>query len=154
MSLLWRIYYDDAVKRDHGIETWSNEDGAWEDAPVHGVVCMVVRDTTGAVGRYVFYSGWKPLQKRTDYRHCPHCDGDLPSIGGAAGNNDFFVKPPDAEPYSTPDLIPFLERKDTDESMVKYGRMVGNDEWQRISALAVCDKDFPVSTPRRRATDP
>ena len=149
----WRIYYDKAAARDHGHSTFSNEDGEWVDAPIHGVVCIVVLDQTGAVGRSIC-SGWRPLRKHFAERKCPHCEGNLGDVAYAAGNNDFYVKYPDSdEPYSTPDLTPFYDRSDTDKSMVKFGRMVDADEWQAIMKSAVDDKSFPVGTPRRRSGD-
>ena len=40
----WKIYYTDGT-------TYSDEDGDWENAPSHGVVCVVVKDPD--YGRFV-----------------------------------------------------------------------------------------------------
>ena len=149
----WRIYYDNAAARDYGVSTFSNEDGPWEEAPINGVVAVVVRDPTGTWGRWV-YTGFSPYRKHFAERQCPHCQGNLANVNYAGGNNDFYAKYPDSdEPFSTPDLTPFLARSDTDMGMVKFGRMVGAEEWEAIQRKAVGDPDFPIGTPRRRATD-
>jgi hypothetical protein len=142
----WRIYYDDDT-------TQSDEDGPWEAAPAHGVVCVVVRDPDSN-SRWVV-SGWFPgRDEQSPYLTCPGCGDHVPYQVTDAGNNDFYVKYPGSDmPFSTPRLDPFLGRDDTDESMVKYGRMVENDKWQKIMGKARKDPDFPASLTRRRATD-
>jgi len=42
----WRIYYDNG-------STFDSEDGAWEDAPLDGVICIVRKDGD----RVEFHSG-------------------------------------------------------------------------------------------------
>jgi len=51
----WKIYYDDD-------STYSNEDGAWVDAPAHGVVVVVVAMPDPDWARIIL-SGYTPLQK-------------------------------------------------------------------------------------------
>lgn len=41
----WRIFYDDN-------RTFSSDDGAWEEAPADGVICVVVRSEK--VGRKIY----------------------------------------------------------------------------------------------------
>ncbi len=46
----WKIYYADG-------STFSDLDGSWEEAPTDQVVCCVMRDPTGAWGRFVLHGG-------------------------------------------------------------------------------------------------
>ena len=135
MMILWRIYYAAAA-------TFDNTEGAWKDAPRHGLVCVVVRDPTGVWGRFVNH-GYAP---RTT---CPTCGRD-PA-------NHWFVCPPDMEePYATWDLTDFRARFPTPEEAdpyIKTGRMVSQMEWQIIMDVARRDPDFPISSPRRRVKD-
>lgn len=131
--VLWRIYYDDG-------RTWSDVDGSWEAAPRHGVVCVVVHDTTGTWGRFV-NSGYAP--RRAD-----------------SHGNEYYVKYPDnEEPYPTWELAPFLNRMETAfpgldaQIFIKYGRQVPQQLWQEIMQAAAADEDFPKGSPRRRITD-
>ena len=125
----WRIYYDDFT-------TYSNEDGLWSEAPVHGVVCIVVRDPTSQWGRWVV-SGWSVTE-----------------AGQKPGGNDFFCKYPDSdEPFSTPDPTPFLNKPGCTKDMLKYGRMCDTSVWNEIMHAAGHDPDFPKGSPRRRAKD-
>ena len=124
----WRIYYDDG-------STYSCLDGSWEDAPEHGVLCVVVRDPTGQWGRWVV-SGWSVKR------------GEKP------GGNDFFVKDFDSEePHSTYDITPFLAKPGNTEVMVKFGRMTSTENWQATMNRAGKDPDFPKGSPRRRSSD-
>ena len=125
--ITWRIYYDDG-------STFCDLEGAWEEAPEQGLVCVVVRDPTGQWGRWV-YSGWSAGQ-------------------AVPGNNDYFVKHHDNdEPFSTADLTPFLAKPGNDMRLVKFGRMTGQANWQAIMDRAAADPDFPKGSPRRRASD-
>ena len=131
----WRIYYE-------GGTTFDNTEGPWKDAPAHGVVCVNVRDPTGAWGRFTNH-GYAP---RTS---CPTCGRDP--------TNHWFVCMPDMdEPWATWDLTDFRSRFATPEDAepyIKTGRMVPQLEWERIMAVARDDLDFPISSPRRRAKD-
>lgn len=138
MQLLWRIYYDDG-------ETYDNLNGAWEAAPPHGVIAVVVRDPTETWGRWV-YSGYAPD------RPCEHCDR-FPS-------NEFYVKAPGSdEPYATWDLRPFLDllglsREEAEkQGLIKFGRVCPQKRWAEIMRAACADPDFPVGSPRRRSSD-
>lgn len=135
----WRIYYDDR-------STYDPTDGEWEDAPMHGVVCVVVEDPTGAYGRWI-NSGYGPPSGK-----CEMC--------GCERGNEFYVKYPDSDqPFATPDLAPFLDKvgmtkNEADKAgLIKYGRMVDQEEWVAINVLAAKDPDFDKGSPRRRRTD-
>ncbi len=124
--IMWKIYYDDG-------NTYSNEDSMWEQAPIHGVLCVVVRDPTMMWGRWI-YSGYSSF--------------DHP------GQAEYYVKHPDSdEPYSTHDLAPFLAKGSADMSMVKYGREADQHVWNETMRKAQKDPDFPKGSPRRRSTD-
>ena len=131
----WKLYYDDD-------STFSNlQLFGWIDAPRHGVICCVVRDETGAWGRFV-NSGYAP-QKNQE------------------GTNEFYILYPDSnQPIATRDLDPFLDRMNTlfptddVQEIIKYGRQTDQLHWQEIMDRACNDKDFPTPTsPRRRKTD-
>lgn len=129
LSIDWKLYFDDDT-------TWTNEDGAWEDAPKLGVVVLVIRDPSGQWGRWV-HSGYQPP---TDYPK----------------GNDYYVKhPAENEPYATDKegLGLFLKRQGAAEACVKYGAMVPYKKWTAIQDKAVHDPDFPRGTPKRRSTD-
>lgn len=142
----WRIYFDDG-------STWSDQDGEWTAAPQQGVVCVVVANPEDD-SRWVV-SGWFPgKDEQPPWFVCPGCGDHIPYQVVDDGNNDFYVKYPGSDmPFSTPRIDPFLDRDDTDESMVKYGRMVENDQWQTIMEKARNDPDFPVAQIRRRSDD-
>jgi hypothetical protein len=129
----WRIYYDD-------YSTYSDLDGKWVDAPIHGVVCIVVRDFSKQWGRWVV-SGYSPIKKgrgNLDVRY----------------KTEFFVMYPDeSQPYATNDLAPFRDKFCNSENFIKYGRECSQLNWQKIITLASNDPDFPKGTPRRRNTD-
>lgn len=126
----WKLYLDDG----------STFVGKWIDAPTHGVICCVVRDTTEVWGRFV-NSGYAPHHDRT--------------------NVEFFVCYPDSdEPFVTWDLAPFKDRMVTLFSeldvnkFIKFGRQTDQLNWQKIMNAAGADKDFPTATsPRRRVSD-
>lgn len=135
----WRIYYDDDT-------TYSNGDGAWLDAPTHGVVCVVVRDPTEQWGRFV-NSGYSPITKER---------GNL----DRRWKTEYYVKyPDDEEPFPTNDLTPFKDRLgkvfmvNNIDSYIKYGRECSQQKWQDINKRAANDPDFPTGTPRRRSSD-
>ena len=126
----WKLYYDDG----------STYAGEWEDAPQHGVICCVVRDTTEAWGRFV-NSGYAPHHARKPI--------------------EFFVCYPDSnEPFVTWSLAPFRNRMkslfpgETQNQYIKYGRQTEQLNWEAIMNVAAADTDFPTATsPRRRSSD-
>lgn len=126
----WKIYYDD-------LGTFK---GDWTKAQTHGVICVVVLDTSDVWGRFV-NSGYAPHHPRT--------------------NAEFFVCYPDSsEPFVTWDLAPFNDRMavlfpDLDPALyIKYGRQTDQLKWGKIMDLAAADKEFPTAkSPRRRASD-
>lgn len=130
----WKLYYDD-------VPTFSDVDGFWKNAPQHGVICCVVRDETGAWGRFV-NSGYAPHKLQE-------------------GTNEFYIKYPDSnQPIATRNLAPFYDRmaakfpKVDPEQQIKYGRQTDQIHWQDIMNLAANDTDFPTAvSPRRRKTD-
>lgn len=132
----WKIYYDD----DSTYPKANGAAGDWTTAQTHGVICVVVFDTTEQWGRFV-NSGYAPHHVRT--------------------NAEFFVCYPDStEPFVTWDLAPFKDRmatlfpREDLEKFIKYGRQTDQLHWQSIMNTAAADKDFPTATsPRRRVTD-
>lgn len=144
--LLWKLFYDNQA-------VISNLNGSWVDAPRHGVVVCVVRDPTGAWGRFV-YSGFAPYQfTRIPHDECRAAHKDT--------TNEFYVLYPDSrEPYATWDLEPFRDRMKSlgvDDPVaagwVKFGRQVPQLKWEAMMRRATTDPDFPVRSPRRRVTD-
>lgn len=155
MIVEWRIYYDDDT-------TYDNLQGSWEDAPRDGVIVVVVRSTDGVWGRYCF-SGFSPWQREAN----PH---EFCQAAHKQGTNEFYVKFPDTQPFACWDLRPTLRKLgligeydayDMEQQyalaakipQVKFGRYVSQDKWQELVRRASTDKDFPVGTPRRRASD-
>ena len=134
----WRIYYADG-------STYSDADGEWMKAPERGVICVVVRDPTGAWGRWV-NSGFAPRRPR-----CEHC--------GRATYNEYYVNLPDGdEPRATHELTAFraqAQRAGVNdvEACIKYGEQAPQEVWNAIMQRAVEDPDFPKGTPRRRYSD-
>lgn len=124
----WRLYYADG-------STYSNEDGAWEDAPSTGVVILVVRDPTETWGRWVM-SGYAPPSK-------------------SPRGNDHYVKRPDSnEPWATDhEGRDLFIAEGHPEACIKDGQNVDSEVWQEIQKRAVDDPDFPRHSPRRRSTD-
>ena len=147
--ILWRLWYDlpgiGPHDRDNLCSYYDNTDGPWEEAPSHGVLLAVHRDSSGAWGR--FTSGWVLEQQ------CSEC--------GKMRTNEFFVKAPaDKEPQATPNLAPFRDKMAhlgydaaTTEACIKSGRIADQDHWNAVNHLAATDPDFPKSSPRRRRSD-
>ncbi len=134
----WKLRYDYKDAADEDVT--HSSDLSYKDAPTHGVVNCTVRDQTGAFGRHVI-SGYAPHHARTQM--------------------EYYVCFPDSvEPYITWDLTPFRDKMATQfpnenaDDWIKYGRQVGQLEWERIQNLAAADTDFPPATsPRRRSSD-
>jgi hypothetical protein len=138
MAIDWKLFYADYT-------TYSNENGTWENAPKHGVICVVVRDPTGTWGRWV-YSGHSARQK------CAYCK--------SMAWGEFYIKRPGSkEPYNTYELGPFLAAVDKTEdeadsaNLIKYGQQVDQADYVAIMDAARNDPDFPISSPKRRAED-
>ena len=144
MFVDWKIYYDNG-------DTYSNLDGIWKDAPNDGVIGVVVRDVEDVWGRFI-YTG-----------HAPTPQGFI---------NEFYIKHDDnEEPYATWDLSPFLEKIGLFEKVsamtdliergkvlresgyVKFGRQVGQNQWQSVMRRMIDDSDFNAKSPRRRHSD-
>lgn len=150
----WKLFYDKGA-------TYSSADGEWEDAPQDGVLILVVRDIEKVWGRWV-YSGYSPDKKAIN----PHLD--CRAIHFPPGT-EFFLKLPSEEPSVCYDLRPALIKAGLpdvlllsyDEQItlartlpwVKFGRMADQRVWQDAQSRAIRDPDFPVGSPRRRASD-
>ncbi len=143
----WRIYYEDG-------STWSDLDGPWADAPGaverdrdwnitrgpgpgKGVLCVVVRDPSGAVGRWV-HSGFYPPSE------------------SPMGNDYYVCCPGEDEPYAVDreGLALFFDKVGGERwELVKHGRQTAQLDWLATMDRAIDDPDFPRRSPRRRSTD-
>lgn len=140
MSLAWKIWYGDG-------KTFSSADGSWVDAPGELVVCVTYSEIATV-------KTWtrRILNSMDVYVWVP---GDAYPIG----TDDLYaqllrmkVEPPSPWP-SPPVLRERLEDLDV-RRFVKFGALVGEQEWSDILCAAGDDKDFDVgTTPGRRAED-
>lgn len=148
----WKIYYDlpdigahNHTSGEHSFSSYSDLDGTWENAPQHGVICVVVKDPTEVFGRWI-HSSYSSPEK------CYYCRHRI--------YNEYYVKRPDStEPYGTFDIRPFLayiqmpEEDAVAAGHIKQGRMVDQAYFTRIMDAASKDTDFTPGTPKRRRMD-
>lgn len=120
-KLLWKIYYTDG-------STFSDVDGAWNEAPARGVATLVTADPE--VGRELdrgqeFYIWWPGAEKPWGV--------DYPGLW------DYLVEigAPEAEDFPSS-----VHWDDIVSQGVKLGRSMGNVEYRKLMQKALRDSDF------------
>lgn len=115
--LEWKIYYEN-------LDTYSNEDGPWEDAPGFGLIAVLTLDTTGVVGRFMVFG------------------------------HDLYYRIPGHEVMGSSSVelirthIPTIR-----DNQIKRGGNAFLERFQEILSIAGHDPGFPRSTPARRFDD-